>query len=92
MNPRDCVYDDQASLSVDTGLGTPLLSRFDLIFKLVDTADGARDSNVTTYLLNQAIKVRLKSKIVLNVLRIAQNQSNLLRPGARQRSVHYNTK
>lgn len=56
MNPRDCIYDNQASLSVNTGLGTPLLSRFDLIFKLVDSADAERDNNVTMYLLNRAIQ------------------------------------
>jgi hypothetical protein len=32
------------------------LSRFDLIFKLVDTADAERDNNVTMYLLNRAIQ------------------------------------
>ena len=58
MNPRDCIYDNHSSLASNTGLGTPLLSRFDLIFKLVDTADSERDSNVTTYLLNRAIQVR----------------------------------
>ena len=56
MNPRDCLYDNHASLAVNTGLGTPLLSRFDLIFKLVDSSDAERDSNVTTYLLNRAIQ------------------------------------
>ena len=56
MNPRDCLYDNHASLSGNTGLGTPLLSRFDLIFKLIDTSDAERDSNVTTYLLNRAIQ------------------------------------
>jgi DNA replicative helicase MCM subunit Mcm2 (Cdc46/Mcm family) len=56
MNPRDCLYDNHASLSYNTGLGTPLLSRFDLIFKLVDTSDAERDSKVTTYLLNRAIQ------------------------------------
>lgn len=57
MNPRDCIYDNQASLSANTGLGTPLLSRFDLIFKLVDSSDAERDGNVTRYLLNRAIQV-----------------------------------
>lgn len=57
MNPKDCVYDNQASLSRNTGLGTPLLSRFDLIFKMVDSSNAERDSNVTTYLLNRAIQV-----------------------------------
>lgn len=56
MNPKDCLYDNQASLAVNTGLGTPLLSRFDLIFKLVDASDVERDCNVTTYLLNRAIQ------------------------------------
>lgn len=56
MNPRHCIYDNQASLSANTGLGTPLLSRFDLIFKLVDSADAERDHNVTMYLLNRAIE------------------------------------
>lgn len=57
MNPRNCIFDNHASLTTNTGLGTPLLSRFDLIFKLVDTSDAERDSNVTTYLLNRAIQV-----------------------------------
>jgi hypothetical protein len=56
MNPRDCIYDNQMSLDQNTGLGTPLLSRFDLIFKLVDSSDAERDNNVTTYLLNRAIQ------------------------------------
>jgi hypothetical protein len=56
MNPRDCIYDNQMSLAQNTGLGTPLLSRFDLIFKLVDSSDAERDNNVTTYLLNRAIQ------------------------------------
>lgn len=58
MNPRSSLYDNHASLSRNTGLGTPLLSRFDIIFKLVDTSDAERDSNITTYLLNRAIQVR----------------------------------
>jgi DNA replicative helicase MCM subunit Mcm2 (Cdc46/Mcm family) len=62
MNPRDCIYDNQTSLSANTGLGTPLLSRFDLIFKLVDSPDPERDGNVTTYLLNRAIQVSLESQ------------------------------
>lgn len=62
MNPRDCIYDNQTSLSANTGLGTPLLSRFDLIFKLVDSPDPERDGNVTTYLLNRAIQVSLGSQ------------------------------
>lgn len=55
MNPRNCIYDSQLSLAQNTGLGTPLLSRFDLIFKLVDSSDPARDEKVTHYLLDRAI-------------------------------------
>jgi len=55
MNPKNCLYDNHASLATNTGLGTPLLSRFDLIFRLMDTCDAERDSNVVTYLLNRAI-------------------------------------
>jgi DNA helicase MCM9 len=55
MNPIDCLYDNHASLSRNTGLGTPLLSRFDIIFKMVDTSDASRDSKISTYLLNRAI-------------------------------------
>jgi DNA helicase MCM9 len=69
MNPRDCIYDDHASLSANTGLGTPLLSRFDLIFKLVDSSDPERDSNVTTYLLNRAIQVSKSDQLCENRLR-----------------------
>jgi DNA helicase MCM9 len=56
MNPRDSLYDNHTSLSVNTGLGTPLLSRFDLIFKLVEPNDAERDSSVTNYLLSRAIQ------------------------------------
>ena len=63
MNPRDCLYDNEASLSRNTGLGTPLLSRFDIIFKMMDSSDAERDSNVTTYLLNRAIQVSAASNI-----------------------------
>jgi DNA helicase MCM9 len=55
MNPRDCLYDNYTSLSANTGLGTPLLSRFDLIFKLVDASDAERDRNVTNCLLQRAV-------------------------------------
>jgi DNA helicase MCM9 len=55
MNPKDALYDNHTSLSRNTGLGTPLLSRFDIIFKMVDTSDASRDCNITTYLLNRAI-------------------------------------
>ena len=50
-----CLYDNHCSLAVNIGLGTALLLRFDLIFKLVDSSDASWDDNITTYLLNQAI-------------------------------------
>ena len=56
MNPRNCIYDTHASLAANTGLEPPLLSRFDMIFKLIDSSDLERDSKVTTYLLNRAIQ------------------------------------
>jgi DNA helicase MCM9 len=62
MNPRDSLYDNHASLARNTGLGTPLLSRFDIIFKLVDSSDAQRDTNITTYLLNRAIQVSIEYK------------------------------
>jgi DNA helicase MCM9 len=64
MNPRDCLYDNHTSLSRNTGLGTPLLSRFDIIFKLVDTSDASRDCNIATYLLNRAIQVRPQKAVI----------------------------
>lgn len=63
MNPRDCLYDNHTSLSRNTGLEPPLLSRFDIIFKMVDTSDASRDNNISTYLLNRAIQVRDNAKI-----------------------------
>ena len=56
MNPRNCIYDTQSSLAANTGLEPPLLSRFDMIFKLIDSSDLERDRKVTTYLLNRAIQ------------------------------------
>ena len=67
MNPRDCLYDNDSSLSRNTGLGTPLLSRFDLIFKMMDSSDAERDSNVTTYLLNRAIQVLTAPSCILTI-------------------------
>lgn len=63
MNPLNSLYENQEPLSKNTGLGTPLLSRFDLIFKLVDTSDASRDTNITKYLLNRAIQVCFKRNI-----------------------------
>lgn len=54
-NPKG-LYNDDKTLSENTGIGTPLLSRFDLVFVLLDTASTERDAKIATFLLNHAIK------------------------------------
>mmetsp|Transcript_35871 Transcript_35871/g.107084 ORF Transcript_35871/g.107084 Transcript_35871/m.107084 type:complete len:504 (-) Transcript_35871:82-1593(-) len=54
-NPRGGLYDDANTLVANTGIGAPLLSRFDLVFRLVDANDQERDDNIATYLLDRAI-------------------------------------
>ena len=54
-NPRG-TYDTDATLTKNTGIGSPLLSRFDLIFVMLDSSDCERDSNVANHLLNDAIR------------------------------------
>jgi len=56
-NPRGGIYDHDKSFVDNVGIGGALLSRFDLIFKLIDTSDPVKDENVATFLLNRAIKV-----------------------------------
>ncbi|KAJ1825941.1 DNA helicase mcm9 [Coemansia sp. RSA 2703] len=53
MNPRGR-YDQAASLSVNTALSSPLLSRFDLIMVLLDTRNDQWDMRVAEYLLEGA--------------------------------------
>mmetsp|Transcript_15773 Transcript_15773/g.22529 ORF Transcript_15773/g.22529 Transcript_15773/m.22529 type:complete len:791 (-) Transcript_15773:2048-4420(-) len=55
-NPIGGLYEMCDSLSKNTGIGMPLLSRFDLIFKLVDLSDIDRDSKIAAHLLNSAIQ------------------------------------
>lgn len=50
MNPKG-QYDPHASLSVNTALSSPLLSRFDLIMVLLDASDSAWDERVAGFLL-----------------------------------------
>jgi len=54
-NPKGGIFDPDRSFMDNAGLSAPLLSRFDLIFKLIDTSDCVKDDNVATFLLNRAI-------------------------------------
>jgi len=59
MNPKGAIYDTSEPLTKNTNISSPLLSRFDLIFVLLDGAgvDGiTQDKNVSTFLLNHAIE------------------------------------
>ena len=56
-NPKKGILDYDKSLTDNTGIELPLLSRFDLIFKLIDSSDETRDGQVATFLLNRAIQV-----------------------------------
>ncbi|KAJ2449202.1 DNA helicase mcm9 [Coemansia sp. RSA 2336] len=51
MNPRG-KYDVGSSLTINTALSTPLLSRFDLILVLLDTHNEQWDARVSSFLLN----------------------------------------
>jgi DNA helicase MCM9 len=55
-NPKGGPHELHDSLSKYTGLGMPLLSRFDLVFRLVDSSDVERDSKIAAHLLNNAIQ------------------------------------
>ena len=58
MNPKGVIYATSDSLSKNTNISSPLLSRFDFIFVLLDGAgvDGINhDKNISTFLLNHAI-------------------------------------
>lgn len=55
-NAKGGIYDHEKPFTVNVGIEPPLLSRFDLIFKLIDGSDAAKDDNVATFLLNRAIQ------------------------------------
>ncbi len=56
-NAKSGYYDHNKSFSINVGIEPPLLSRFDLIFKLIDGSDVNKDDNIATFLLNRAIQV-----------------------------------
>jgi len=56
MNPQGGIYDTGDSLELNAKLGSALLSRFDLIFVMLDQAEHVRDNNIARFLLNQSIK------------------------------------
>lgn len=55
MNPRNGIYDRTLSLENNARLGSALLSRFDLIFIMLDQAECQRDDNIARFLLQQSI-------------------------------------
>ena len=55
-NANGGFYDHDKSFTVNVGIEPPLLSRFDLIFKLIDGSDSTKDDNIATFLLNRAIQ------------------------------------
>ncbi|KAL9188920.1 hypothetical protein ACHAXT_011410 [Thalassiosira profunda] len=55
MNPNGGIYDDSLSLEQNSRLGSALLSRFDLVFKMMDQAETNRDASIAHFLLQQSI-------------------------------------
>lgn len=55
MNPTGGIYDETLNLEQNSRLGSALLSRFDLIFVMLDQAQQERDENIATFLLQQSI-------------------------------------
>ena len=55
-NAKGGLYDHSKNMMQNTGIDPPLMSRFDLIFRLIDDSDSIRDENIATFLLNNAIE------------------------------------
>ena len=56
MNPKGYKFDADRSLTANTGIPPALLSRFDLVFLLIDTASRKQDERKTGLLLNGFIR------------------------------------
>lgn len=52
-------YNHEHDLCVNTGLQSPLLSRFDLIFVMMDQADPERDNETCDFILNKVDSISL---------------------------------
>jgi len=61
-NPKGS-YDIHADITTNTAIGSPLLSRFDLILILIDTPQKEWDKRVSTFLLQNAIDSGLSKKL-----------------------------
>ena len=61
-NPKGS-YDIHADITTNTAIGSPLLSRFDLILILIDTPQKEWDKRVSTFLLQNAIDAGLSKKL-----------------------------
>lgn len=56
MHHSPGTYDVHADLTTNTAIASPLLSRFDVVLVLRDTASKAWDTQVSTFLLKQAVR------------------------------------
>ncbi|KAL7536652.1 hypothetical protein ACHAXR_007316 [Thalassiosira sp. AJA248-18] len=55
MNPNGGIYENELTIEQNSRLGTALLSRFDLIFVMLDQAELGKDTNIAQFLLQQSL-------------------------------------
>eukprot|EP00591_Stephanopyxis_turris_P006379 CAMPEP_0195529880 /NCGR_PEP_ID=MMETSP0794_2-20130614/32523_1 /TAXON_ID=515487 /ORGANISM="Stephanopyxis turris, Strain CCMP 815" /LENGTH=378 /DNA_ID=CAMNT_0040661255 /DNA_START=202 /DNA_END=1336 /DNA_ORIENTATION=- len=56
MNPKNSLFVTEDSVSKNTNISAPLLSRFDLIFIMLDSSNLDRDDKIASFLLNHSIQ------------------------------------